>query len=157
MVDDDAYRLAAQNAAHHEFVARLKVELIRLNISIRHSPHNLKQARIVEQTDIDAAMVGRIEVNILQPHRSYGLRIAKILQNACILYFRDADKGRSGGAIVARHFTDDSGDVVELLLVLFRRPLIGAVRQEVVVALVVGVVFCIEEVLQVVEGNGIYG
>ena len=59
--------------------------------------------------------------------------------------------------MVARQIADDSGDVVELLLIFFRRPLVGAVGQEVVVALVVGVVFCIEEVLQIVEGDGIYG
>ena len=67
-------------------------------------------------------MVGRIEVNILQAHRSYGLRIAKILQNARILNLCNADKSRPGRAMVARQIADDSGDVVELLLIFFRRP-----------------------------------
>ena len=114
-----------------------------------------EQARIVKEARVNTSMVGTFIMHHFQSHGLHRLGVTKVFENACVLHLGHPYEGGASGAVLARHLSDDLGDVVELLLIFLRCPLIGPCWQKIVIAWIVGIVLCVEEVLKVVEGNGV--
>ena len=159
---EEGEHLAAQQAAHHQDVARAEIRLLLLiHIELdaaarkgerdRTALQHLEHAGPVEQRHVHATTVGTVEMDDLEVGlRNLGLD-HQVLEDVAVLDLAHAQHGVPD-LVVLLHCPDDRGHVVELLGVFDIRPLVFAVGQIFIVVLAL-VVIGVEEVLEVVEAD----
>ena len=153
MVNEDANVFSSHRAFNEELVARLEVRVVGDDQWMRARLRVAEEARIVDQGHVDAASVGRVVVNVLEIHLLGRRRVDEVAHDAFVFNLRNADDGRTARAVWTGEVADDACHVVQLLLIFFLRPLVWSGRQVFVIALVVGVVFIVEKVFEVVEDH----
>ena len=155
VIDEYGERFTGQRAGNFEYVARLEIVSAGKERGVRERIVELEEARIVEQCHVDASTVGTVVVDHFEAHVGDGRALHEVVKHLSVLNLADSDDGRAGGADLAGQLRNDTGQVVEFLLVFVLGPLVGTGGKEVVVARIVGVVDRIKQVFQIVEGYGV--
>ena len=150
--DDEVHHLAVKQTRDHQLVAGDEVGLVGDDGTVRLAVGQLEILGVVEQSHVDATAVGRLVVHdLIVTVLDFGLA-HEVFQHRAVLDLRHAEDGHAVGRPVGADGGDGVGHVVEFGEVFLGVPLVGALRQELLVVFV-RVVDGVEEVLEVIEAD----
>ena len=114
---------------------------------------NLEGFGIVDEGTVNTTEVRTLEVNILVASLLHARNGHKVVESLVVLHLAHTNHTGSVRQSVCSQITENASHIGKLVGILVFVPMIGTIGQEVIVVLVC-IVACVEEVLQIVEGYG---
>ena len=151
--------LAGHRATDDEEASCGPQRVLRLAVYIRYKAGvaHLKQAGVIEQGAVDAALVEALLMHIAEATGLQRLLAAEVIEALGVLHLSHPNHGTAhAGQLVGAHLREHTRHVGQLMGVFLLCPLIGAVGQKLIVVLT-HVMASVKEILQIIEAHAIDG
>ena len=163
----DVLMAAARPVAHHdgEVVARQRAlhaqvgtslpagVAVLIDVGLVEGILYVEGLGVVDEGAVHASLVGPLEMNVLIPALLHVRLSHEVVEHLVVLHLHRADDAGAVGQLVCAEVAQHFRHVCKLVLILVVVPVIGAAGQEVIVNFA-GVVGRVEQVLQIVESDG---